>query len=174
VGEWAGRATTALGEEKWLVISNQQSVTVRTGGSAWSLLPLSNHPDLTTAPASWTHSLRFAWQFILRNPRSLRTISTIAAPRPEQDTSPNFPGGRNGKGALRGGPARPGLEAIRSGECGVRSGRDTARDSAETRGDFTLKATVGVMSDRPGSISCFAPCHSTKSSKIVLAGIPGL
>ena len=35
-------------------------------------------PRLTTAPASWTHSRRFAWQSIQKYRRSLRAISTIA------------------------------------------------------------------------------------------------
>jgi hypothetical protein len=52
--------------------------TARSVWSAWSLLPLSNHPCLATAPASWTHSRRFAWQFIHKNPRSLRTSSAAA------------------------------------------------------------------------------------------------
>ena len=33
---------------------------------------------LTTAPASWTHSKRFARHFTVRNPRSLPRSSTIA------------------------------------------------------------------------------------------------
>ena len=37
--------------------------TARSVWSAWSLLPLSGRPCVTTAPASWTHSKRFAWQF---------------------------------------------------------------------------------------------------------------
>ena len=40
------------------------------------MLPLSNHPRLPTAPASWTQSKRFARQVIHRNTRSLRTTST--------------------------------------------------------------------------------------------------
>src|ERR1035441_4398292 len=52
--------------------------TARSVWSAWSLLPLSDHPRLTTAPASWTHSKRFAWQFIHKNPCSLQAIPTIA------------------------------------------------------------------------------------------------
>src|ERR1039458_8621700 len=51
--------------------------TARSVWSAWSLLPLSDHHRLTTAPASWTHSKRFAWQFIHQNPCSLRAIPTI-------------------------------------------------------------------------------------------------
>src|ERR1035438_6574639 len=47
--------------------------TARSVWSAWSLLPLSNHLRVTTAPASWTHSMRFAWQFIRKNPRGLWT-----------------------------------------------------------------------------------------------------
>jgi hypothetical protein len=35
-------------------------------------------PSFTTAPATWTHSKRFACQFIHENPRSLRRISTAA------------------------------------------------------------------------------------------------
>src|ERR1017187_6423468 len=35
----------------------------------------------TTAPASWTHSKRFAWQFIQNQARSLRASLTIAATR---------------------------------------------------------------------------------------------
>jgi hypothetical protein len=38
--------------------------TARSVWNAWSLLPLSNRPHLTTAPASWTHSIRFARQFV--------------------------------------------------------------------------------------------------------------
>src|ERR1035441_9147964 len=52
--------------------------TARSVWSAWSLLPLSDHLRLTTAPASWTHSKRFAWQFIYKNPCSLQAIPTIA------------------------------------------------------------------------------------------------
>src|ERR1035437_2833744 len=43
----------------------------RSVWSAWSLPPLLKHPRPTTAPASWTHSKRFAWQFIHKNLRSL-------------------------------------------------------------------------------------------------------
>ena len=53
----------------------------RSVWSAWSLLPLLNHLGLTTAPASWPHSKRIAWQVIHKNPRSLRTTSTIAVQR---------------------------------------------------------------------------------------------
>src|ERR1035441_6117128 len=63
--------------------------TARSVWSAWSLLPLSDHPRLATAPArppqqhcggwtSWTYSKRFAWQVIHKNPCSLRAIPTIA------------------------------------------------------------------------------------------------
>jgi hypothetical protein len=43
------------------------------------LLPLSKHPGITTAPASWTHSKRFAWKFAHSNPRSMRTTTTTAS-----------------------------------------------------------------------------------------------
>jgi hypothetical protein len=60
--------------------------TARSVWSARSLLPLSNHPCLTTAPASWTHSKRFARQFIRRClppvPRSARSWFGRCFPRP--------------------------------------------------------------------------------------------
>lgn len=52
--------------------------TARSVWSASSLLPLSDHPRLTTAPARWTHSTRFAWQFSHKKLRGLRAIPTIA------------------------------------------------------------------------------------------------
>ena len=51
----------------------------RSVWSAWSLLPLWCARDRSKAPADWTHSKRFAWQFTHKNPRSLRTTSTVAA-----------------------------------------------------------------------------------------------
>ena len=55
----------------------------RSRRNARSLLPLSNHPRLMTAPASWTHSKRFAWQFIHQDapawPRQSRTFRQIQA-----------------------------------------------------------------------------------------------
>ena len=50
--------------------------SARSVWSALSLLPPSSYHCLTTAPASWTHSKGFAWQFSNRIPRSLRTTST--------------------------------------------------------------------------------------------------
>ena len=45
-------------------------------GMAEALLPLSNHPRLPTAPASWTHSMRFAWQFSsAKVPREPQTVT---------------------------------------------------------------------------------------------------
>ena len=55
--------------------------TARSVWSAWSLLPLSNNPCLTTAPASWTHSKRFAWQIVHKSLRSLRAYWSIAVQR---------------------------------------------------------------------------------------------
>src|SRR5271169_5397868 len=52
--------------------------TARSVWSARSLLPLWCARDRSKAPASWTHSKRFAWQFTHKNPRSLRTTSTVA------------------------------------------------------------------------------------------------
>src|SRR6266705_646239 len=39
---------------------HSRSPAARSVWSAWSLLPLSNAEPQTTAPASWTHSIRFA------------------------------------------------------------------------------------------------------------------
>ena len=58
----------------------------RSVWSARSLLPLSNHFWLTTAPASWTHSKSIAKQIKRKNPRSLRTTSSD--PGPDQSQSP--------------------------------------------------------------------------------------
>src|ERR1039458_1808009 len=45
--------------------------TARSVWSARSLLPLSGTRHRSKAPASWTHSKRFARQFIPKNPYSL-------------------------------------------------------------------------------------------------------
>jgi hypothetical protein len=43
-------------------------------------------PRLTTAPASWTHSKRFAWECSHKSTRSLRTTSTVLQRRQEAKT----------------------------------------------------------------------------------------
>src|ERR1035441_8228661 len=58
-----------------------RSRTARSVWNAWSLLPLSNHPRLTTAPASWPHSKRFAWQFIHQNLRNAPAYRGMAMRR---------------------------------------------------------------------------------------------
>ena len=65
----------------WQTFSQRKGATRqshnRTARSAWSarsLLPLSNHPRCPTGPASWAHSIRFAWQFIQQNLRRLRAF----------------------------------------------------------------------------------------------------
>ena len=77
---FSGRSNGAESPPEAAVSAARQSRnrTARSVWSAWSLLPLSNHPRLTTAPASWTHSKRFAWQIAHKNFRSLRTTWTIA------------------------------------------------------------------------------------------------
>ena len=44
----------------------------RSVWGAWSLLPLSSRHHRRKAPASWSHSKRFAWQSVRRKPRDLR------------------------------------------------------------------------------------------------------
>src|ERR1035437_2742311 len=59
-----GRITP--GWRDWLRLQRRRVAglhgSARSVWSAWSLVPLSDHPCLTTAPASWTHSKRFAEQ----------------------------------------------------------------------------------------------------------------
>ena len=57
---------------------------IRSARSVWSarsLLPLSGTRHRSKAPASWTHSKRFARQFVVKNPRSLGAIPTDAVRR---------------------------------------------------------------------------------------------
>ena len=114
---FSGRSNGAESPPEAAVSAARQSRnrTARSVWSAWSLLPLSNHPRLTTAPASWTHSKRFAWQIAHKNFRSLRTTWTIAVQCRGPSRIPRRPSQQDRS------PPRFPIRLPHSGYCQVRS-----------------------------------------------------